>query len=162
MLWIGEPRKHKWHKKKHSRCNWRCQRKVHRWCFDHLWQIRRLPINHWIFNECVGEFEFFTFLCQNERSNVYFLSQFRRLKNISEHENISKIDANSIKIYNTAEFSAKDNASYFDSMKAFQSILLKRLPTETTNRMTNLYYAVTYPNATTEEMEDAVVKYAYI
>lgn len=52
---------------------------------------------------------------------------------------------------------AENLASYTDYMETYQSILAKHLSLEIANGMTNLLYAVSHPNATTEEIENAVV-----
>lgn len=88
------------------------------------------------------------------------MSQIGGLRVILEHENISKIDVNSIKSYKGAEeVSTERLASSIDLMKICQSIFLKRLSPEIANGMTNLLYAISHPNATDEDMENAVVKF---
>lgn len=68
---------------------------------------------------------------------------------------------NSIKKYvadNLHGMSAESAATYLDFQQIFQLILSKRLQSETANGMTNLMYAIGNPNATTEHIENAVVK----
>lgn len=81
---------------------------------------------------------------------------------ILKDETISKIDVNSIKKFKAdlriGEFGRERAAFYFDGLKTYQSIWSKRVPLESVNGLMQLLYAITYPNATTNDMETAVVK----
>lgn len=98
------------------------------------------------------------------KSNLRFYDMFQidPLKNILRDDKISKIDVNSIRKYTLAHsnayLNAEHHASQIDFLKLYQSILSKRLTPEIANGMINLIYAVSFPNATTENRENAVVK----
>lgn len=87
-------------------------------------------------------------------------SQFKPFKSI--YQKLSKVDANSIKKYaaeRSFDVNAQRNASHIDSLKIYQSILSKRLPSGIANGMTNLMFVTMIANATTEHVENAVVKW---
>lgn len=104
-------------------------------------------------------------MCKFDEKLIYVfygISQFQPLEKLLQHERISKVDVNSIKKYTTEishETGAERLASYIDFLKSYQSILSKRLPSEIANGMTNLMYAITFANASTEHVENAVVKW---
>lgn len=86
------------------------------------------------------------------------------LKRVREHGNVSKIDANSItsyvaSIFGDDEVSVEDTKSYIEEMKIYHSILSKQVPSETATGMMNLVYVLHCVNATTEDVENAVVKF---
>lgn len=75
---------------------------------------------------------------------------------------ITKFDVNVIKLISaeaSREMNKGEEALIMDLLKIIQSILSKRLPPAIGNGMVNLMYVVAYPNATTEHIENAVVKY---
>lgn len=82
------------------------------------------------------------------------------LAKIQEAENsTAKIDANRMKKFKTNHADMFIGMGlYIDQMKMFQSILFKRLPPAIANGMINLVGATSYQNATSEDMENAVVK----
>lgn len=90
------------------------------------------------------------------------MSQARRIRAMLPSENVSKIDLNIIKKFkaeHVRETSAEQAAVYIDSMKVYQLIFSKRLASEITNGWLNLLHAISHPNATTDQMENALVKF---
>lgn len=88
--------------------------------------------------------------------------QIVRLRDILRIEKVSKIDANVIRKSMTEHFdgmSAEKEAEFIESMKVFQLIFSKRLPSEIVNGMMNLVYTTSHPNATSEDIENAVVEF---
>lgn len=87
--------------------------------------------------------------------------QVRALFEILEHGKISKIDANSIKKFKSENELLSRNpeklAAWICYLQTYQSIFTKYLSLEIANGMTNLMYATTHPNATAEEIENALV-----
>lgn len=56
----------------------------------------------------------------------------------------------------------EDVAYEIDSLKIVQLVLSKQLPKEQYNDIIHLMYVINVPNATTEEIEGALVKYNFI
>lgn len=76
--------------------------------------------------------------------------------------NISKVDVNYIKKYNSkGQFrgpkTAEEVGMYIELLKEFRVMLSTQAPPERYNGIVNLYYVFVYPNATTEEIESTLV-----
>lgn len=88
------------------------------------------------------------------------------VRKIRRDEKTSKVDVNSIKKYKSDspshEVNTESAASLCDLLLIYRSILSTRLPTEMTNGMTTFIYALDFSNATTEDMENAVVRFIRI
>lgn len=73
-----------------------------------------------------------------------------------------KIDATKVKEYykTGAHFTRPSGeiAMVIDELKILKSVLSKQMPSEQYNGMLNLLYILAYPNATTEEIQSALVK----
>lgn len=80
------------------------------------------------------------------------------LDKIPKDENTSKFDANGIKKFNEKKWTdAETVVVHLEYLKMLQWALSKRLPTERYMGIMNLYYIIVYPNATTQEIESALV-----
>lgn len=91
--------------------------------------------------------------------SFYDVSQFDSIKQIKRKQNISKVDVNSIKRFKaSSKYDAEEEAQYLDDLKIYHFTLSKRLSSGIANGMANLAYALVNVNATTEHMENAVVK----
>lgn len=58
---------------------------------------------------------------------------------------------------NEFELRPEDKLQYIDAVLTYHSALSMRVPSEIANGMMNLFYAILYSNATTGDMENAVV-----
>lgn len=84
------------------------------------------------------------------------------LDKLKPNEKHSKIDVDRVKNYYSEDShfkpeNAVKRAIQIDKLKILQSVLSKDLPPERYNGLINLSYVFVYPNATTEEIESALV-----
>lgn len=93
---------------------------------------------------------------------LHLTLQLEHLTDVLKHERILKIDANSlIKFKSEIDYygfnSAERKVGMIDRFKTHQLILSKHLPAERYNGVMNLLYATYCPDATTAEIESALV-----
>lgn len=73
-------------------------------------------------------------------------------------KNNSKIDVNDVKDrYAEHSYNVTEMAIKLDNLKILRSIFSENLPQEISNGLINLDYVMLYPNATSEEIESALV-----
>lgn len=94
--------------------------------------------------------------------NIYF--QLRWCKDFSEGKN-SKIDVNQIKIWNHQKDGFLDvsynelSKMHIEQMKIGQIVISKELPSERYNGIYNMHYIILNHNATTDEIDMALVRH---
>lgn len=76
-------------------------------------------------------------------------------------EKNAKIDENIVRDYHNRTYDRTNGgwavARAIDGLKVEHSILSKYVPTERLDGVYNLFFAIIYPNATSEEIESALV-----
>lgn len=105
-------------------------------------------------------------LQQMHPDNYTFLTRIHsfKMKTLSKdipNEENAKIDESALRGYQAHLFENLDDgwmvAKTIDTMKLQQSFFSKYVPAERLNRFFNLYFTIIYPNATSEEIESALV-----
>lgn len=93
--------------------------------------------------------------------DCHYLFQIKTLSKDVPNEKNAKIDVQAMRDYQSHLYDSLTEgwmvAKAIDTLKLQQSFLSKYVPAERLNGWFNLYFALSYPNATTGEIDSALV-----